>query len=157
MSTRHHQQRKFGTYTHEAHGSQSECGVQNDSEVDVLLLAERSIVLLSIATAQTVQVLDRDSERGVRQHPERDETRTEGLVLIVHGGLLDLLSHLQLRNGTRHSLLEMRIQIFLVPGDILDDGNISILRLLRRDGGQRLGLVATLRTPRHLSKKHEYD
>lgn len=110
---------------------------------------ERRLVLGLVVARQTVDVLDGDRQTRVREHPERDETRAERPVLVVHRRLLDDLLHLELRERARHGVLEVRIEVLLVPCGFLDDGLLG-LALLGRDRRQRFRLVAALGTPRDI-------
>jgi hypothetical protein len=122
---------KAKTHPDEPDHAQTERRVQDDREVKVLL---RSSTLPRPHPGHPcfapVDVLDRDGQNRIAQHPNRDQPCTERLVLVIHSGFLNDLFDDELRDGTLDGLLELIVEITLLPRRILDDGLVRVLPLL---------------------------
>ena len=139
---------RIKTHPDEPDHAQTERRVEDDGKVKVLFTSQRLLVRIRVrCVGQPVDVLDRDGQNRIAEHPNRDQPCTERLVLIVHGGFFNDLLDDELRNGALNGLLELVIEVTLLPRCILDDGLVLILSLLRRDGRQCLSLVAAFGTP----------
>ena len=122
---------EFETHPNEPDHTQTERRVQDDSKVKVLLAPQRLLVRIRVALVfQPIDVLDRDGQNRVAQHPNRDQPRTERLVLVIHGGFFDHLLDDELRDGTLDGLLKLIVEIALAPCRIFDDGLVRVLGLL---------------------------
>lgn len=97
-----------------------------------------------------VDVFDTNSEGGIAKHPCGNETRAEGLVVIIHGGLLTsgVLRHLG--KGTGDGFLEGGVHVFLSIGGVFDSGCVGPKRGLGLERRESLVLVAAFGSPGNL-------
>lgn len=120
---------EVSAYPNEPNRRQSERRPQNDLEILVLLRSQLLCPLLHNVrigrSHDTVYVLDGDGQYSITEHPERDQTRTKRLVLVVHGRLFRLFNDIDLRNGTGDSLLEDGVEVFLLAQSVFDDGSVG--------------------------------
>lgn len=136
------------TYPSEPDDGESEGGIKDDSEVDILLGTQLLLICRCVCVVRkTIDVLNGYGQRRVREHPECDQARTESLVLIVHCWLFNLILDLKFRHRTRDGLFEDGVEILLNTLRILYDLRIGILCFGRRNRRQRFSLIAPLGAP----------
>ena len=111
------------THPNEPDHTQAESRVQDDCEVKVLFAPQRFLVLSRITCVfHPVDVLNRNGQTRIGQHPDRDQPCSECLVLIIHGGFLNDFLDDELRDRALDCLLELVIEVALVPRCILNNG-----------------------------------
>lgn len=92
-----------------------------------------------------IDILDRDRQRGIGQHPERHEPRPERPVLVVQRRFLHDLFGFGGGHGAGDGFFEDGVHAVLVAGGFFGDGLCALL--FGGDGGEGFGLVGTFRTP----------
>lgn len=93
---------------------------------------------------------DTHSQEGVAENPKGDETSTETLVRILQGLLIMLNGSNKGCQGALDGRLELTVDIGLRFIDFLNDCILAAFVLGGLGRGQRISLVRTLGTPRHI-------